>query len=210
MATTSDYDYLAELVLDTSSGLYNLFLTTFNGDVNILNFQTFLCTRRHAGRLDLVSADLYNDTKWVGSLCMLNDMLNPFSVRDGDVLLYLPESDLQGLLNVPDNVSQVMSAVKSDLINALKVKAPDGSRANYSNNNSNTLLPPTVLPQTAPQVVVSNNKIQIAPNLFNNPNNQPTPPPPTVPTSVPNAPTAPSNNDVQLVLVKKYIKLANG
>ena len=210
MATTSDYDYLLELVLDTSSGLYNLFITTFNGDVNVLNFDTFLCTRRHAGRLDLVSADLYNDTKWTGSLCTLNDILNPFSIRDGDVILYLPESDLQGLLNVPDNVMQVASAIKNDLINILKAKVPDGSRANYLNNNSNNLLPPTILPQTAPQIVMSNNKIQIAPNLFNNPNNTPAPTPPTTTTSVPNAPTSPSNNDVQLVLVKKYIKLANG
>ena len=208
MAITSDYDYIAELSVDPTTGLYDLTLTTFNGKINVLNFGVFICQRKHACRLDLVSGDLYNDTKWTGSLAMLNDIMNIHSIRDGDVLFYLPVSDLQGLLEVPPSVSQTMNTVKNDLINILKKPVPDGSRANFLNNNSSKLLPPSVLPETAPQVVVNNAKIQISPNLFQNPTTTPTVASTPVTPPIVNSPQPTEN--VQLILVKKYIKLANG
>ncbi len=207
---TTNYDYIAELFLDTKTGMYDLYLTTFNGDINVLNFKTFVCQRKHAGRLDLVSGDIYNSTKWTGSLGEINDMYNPYSVRDGDIIFYLPESDLQGLLKVPDNVAQAVGSIKNELIKAVKKKKPDGLRRNYLDNRGDDKLPPTVLPQSAPQVVVNNNKIQIAPNLFTNPNTEPAPVDNTSPLSnVPSSPQA-SEDDTQRILVRRYIKLANG
>ena len=207
---TNNYEYIAELFLDTNTGQYDLYLTTFSGDINVLNFKTFICDRKHACRLDLVASDIYNNTKWVGSLGQINDIFNPFSIRDGDILFYLPESDLQRLLNVPNIVPNAISSVKNDLIKALKKKTPDALRKNYLNNRGNDKLPPTVLPDTVPQIVVSNNKIKIAPNLFTNPNTEPAPEDNTSPLS--NAPSSPqaSEDDIQRVLVRRYIKLANG
>jgi hypothetical protein len=203
---TNNYDYIAELFVDTNTGMYDLYLTTFNGNINVLNLRTFICERRHACRLDLVVAEIYNDTKWVGSISQINDILNPFSIREGDILFYIPESDLQGLLKVPENISSVVASAKNDLIKNLKKKKPDGLRKNYTDNRGNDKLPPSVLPESAPQVVIANNKIRIAPNLFTNPLTQPTPEDTTSP--IPNAPTA-SEDDIQRVLVRRYIKLAN-
>ncbi|MFM2392692.1 MAG: hypothetical protein RLZZ546_674 [Bacteroidota bacterium] len=207
---TSNYEYIAELFLDTNTGLYDLYLTTYSGDIIVLNFKTFPCQRKHAGRLDLVAGDIYNNTKWTGSLGQINDMLNPFSVREGDIIFYLPESDLQGLLRIPNNVAQAVGAAKNDLIKALKKKKPDGLRRNYLNNRGDDKLPPTVLPDTVPQAVINNNKIKIAPNLFTNPNTEPATVDNTSP--IPNAPASPaaSEDDIQRILVRRYIKLANG
>ncbi len=207
---TSNYDYIAELFLDTKTGMYDLYLTTYNGDVQVFNFKTIICQRHHACRLDLVASEIYENTKWVGSLSMINDMYNPFSVREGDILFYLPESDLQGLLKVPDNIAQVVGSVKNDLIKALKKKKPDGLRKNYLNNRGDDKLPPSVLPESAPQIVIDNNKIKIAPNLFANPNTSPAPD--NIPSPLPNAPSSPqaSEDDIQRILVRRYIKLANG
>lgn len=205
---TDNIEYIAELFLNTETGMYDLYLTTYSGDINVLNFSTFPCTRKHAGRLDLVASDIYNNTKWTGSLGQINDMWNPFSVRDGDVIFYLPESDLQKLTTIPNNVAEAVSSVKNDLIKALKKKKPDGLRTNYLNNRNEDKLPPTVLPESAPQAVINNNKIKIAPTLFSNPNTEPAPEDTT--TSLPIAPANATEDDIQRVLVRRYIKLANG
>lgn len=207
---TSNYDYISELYLNTDTGLYDLTLITFNGDINVLNLKVFICERKHACRLDLVANDIYNNTKWVGSLCTINEIMNPFSIREGDILFFLPESDLQNLLRVPDSITQAVGSAKSDLIKALKKKQPDGLRKNYLNNRGEDKLPPTVLTSTAPQIVINNNKIKIAPNLFNSPSTT------VVATSNTNSPTnitsspQASEDDIQRVLVRRYIKLANG
>ena len=166
---TQNYEYNAQLEYDKEQGLYNLFITTFNGNVVNRNISFFLCSRRHNARLDLVCADIYATTKWVGSLCQLNDMYHPHQVRDGDIITYLPESDLDGLLNVPEIIKQsgeLVSQVKSDLIKALKKKKPDPTRKKFQDNRPDKdVLPPSILPSNANQIQVDNNKIKIAPDL---------------------------------------------
>lgn len=208
---TENIEYISELTFDTKSNLYNLNLTTFSGLVNVLNFTPFFCERKHAMRLDLVSDDIYSTTKWTGSLCQLNDILNPFSIRDGDILFYLPEADLQALLKIPDNVTQAISTAKQDLINVLKKKQPDGLRRNYLTNRGEDKLPPTVFTDTTPQIVIDNNKIKISPNLFTNPNTEPTTVQPDSISPLQNAPSSPAaaNNDIERVLVRRFVKLIN-
>jgi hypothetical protein len=201
---TRDYEYLAELELNTTTGLYNLFLTTYNGDqVNLL---AFICERRHNMRLDLVSNDIYNSTRYVGTLCQLNNILNPFSIREGDVLFYCNDIDAENLLKVPEvirqsGVNELLSKVKSDLINALKKRKKDPNVKGIANRND---LPPSVLPSNAPQIVIDNNKIKIAPNMFKNPNVEPE----TVePAPGPLSEIQPET--VERVLVNRYIKKIN-
>ena len=170
---TENYEYNAVLEFDPDQGLYNLFITTINGSIVNKNLFFFFCEKRHAGRLDLVSADIYKTTKWTGTICVINNMFHPHQVRDGDVITYLSETDMENIGDVPESIKQssgLASSVKSDLINALKKKRPDPSRKKFQDNRGDDILPPTILPDNSPQIVISNSKIQIAPNLFNNPN----------------------------------------
>lgn len=168
-----NYDYTALLEYDTKQELYELTLTTFNGRIDRFKFEVFLTTREHAMRMHLVSQQLYNTSKWVGSLCELNDILNPFSLKENELILYLPQSDLVELLKVPDSIknSGVLSKVKSDLKNLLKKKKPDVGRAKFlQNRNDVDLLPPSIAKNDTPQIVVENGKIKIAANTYQNPN----------------------------------------
>ena len=201
-------EYIAELNVD-ANGYYNLFLTTFNGVINYTNLQFFFCNRRHEARLDLVSFDLYQDTQWTGTLCQINGMLNPFSVKDGDIIAYLPVTDNNNLMVVSEAVAiggQAISQAKSDLINALKKKTPDKNRLTYLNNRPNKdLLPNTVLKSNAPSIVVENNKIKISPNLFTNPVSTQSP----VVTATSSSPTlsdTSQEDNTTRILVRRYIK----
>lgn len=204
-------DYTAELFLDTATGLYDLSVTTFNGAINTFNINTFLCNRKHNARLDLVCFDIYNTSLYIGTLSELNSILNPFSVKDGDVIFYLPENDLSNLLTVPETISQIVNNVKNDFINSFKQKKPDFVRKNYLSNRTDDKLPPTILKDNTPQIVLTNNSIKLSPTLFNNNSTNITT------EQVDNATqnnitsniTQSTNDEFQRVLVKRFIQLAN-
>lgn len=200
---TSGYEYLAELELNNTTGLYNLFITTYNG--NQVNLAIFICDRKHNMRLDLVSNDIYNTTRYVGTLCQLNNIINPFSISEGDILYYCTDSDAESLLNVAEvirqsGIGELMNQVKSDLINALKKNKKDNNK--ISSRGSDVI--PSVLPSNAPQIVIDNNKIKIAPNLFANPNVEPVS---VTPSPGPLSDIKPDT--IERVLVNRYIKKTN-
>lgn len=209
---TENYEYNAALEYDTEKGLYNLFITTINGNIINKNLYFFFCDKRHAGRLDLVSADIYKTTKWTGTICAINNMFHPHQVRESDVITYLSESDMENLSEVPESIKQssgLASTVKNDLINALKKKKPDPSRRKFQDNRGSDILPPTVLPDNSPQIQISNSKIKIAPNLFNNPNTVAGEITPNINTLRPQDPTN-TEDQIERVLVRRYIKKATG
>jgi hypothetical protein len=126
-----NYDYLADLTIDKKSGLYNLFITTYNGDK--VSLYAFFCERKHSMRMDIVSNDIYGTNKYVGSLCQLNNILNPFAVNEGMVLFYAPVDELDGLMIIPEslkqsNIDDLLGRVKTDLINSYKNKKSDNQQ----------------------------------------------------------------------------------
>lgn len=203
---TENYDYNALLEYDNTNKIYNLFISTFNGVSTNINYFFFLCEKKHECRLDLVSNDIYNTTKWTGTLCQLNNMYHPHQVRNGDIIVYLSANDMNGLSIVPELYKQsegVVSKAKRDLTNLLKKKKPDAVRKKFVDGRGEDILPPTVLPSTAPQIQVTNNKIKIAPDLYTNPN--------TTAKEVVTT-TNPLTNEqdkLERVLIRQYIKTLN-
>jgi hypothetical protein len=192
-----DYDYLADLTIDRKTGLYNLFITTYNGDS--VTLIPFICKRRHNMRMDIVSNDIYGTNKYVGTLCQLNNIINPFSISEGWILFYTPVNEANGLMRIPEsikqsNIDQLLGHVKNDLIKSFKNKKTDSNRANYK--RSDDALPPTILPGDSPQIVIENDKIRIAPDLFK------------IPTPVADIDTTDSTSSVELerILVNRYIR----
>lgn len=170
----TNIDCTIDLTYNTSTKLYELFYTTYNGNPDTTRYGTFVATRKHNGRMDKVSYDLYQTNKYVGTLCLLNQYLDPHSISDGDILFYLPVGDMENMKSVPTSVLDPsivnnLSVVKNDLINLMKSQRLDGNRKKFLDNVT-TPLPPTVLPSDEPVIVVTNNSILIAPDLFTNPN----------------------------------------
>ena len=173
---TNNYNYLAKLEYDRTKNIYNLFITTYSGLT--VNLFVFITERKHEMRLDIISNELYSTTEYVGDLCQLNNILNPFSIRANDIIFYPSEEDLKDLSNVKESIRQsgieeLISAAKSDLIKALKKKKPDVNKKRFNDKRNEDQLPPTILSDNAPITVLDNNKIKIAPNLFRNPKQDP-------------------------------------
>lgn len=202
----TNIDCTIDLTYNTTTKLYELFYTTYNGNPDSTKYQIFFASRKHNGRMDKVSHDIYGTNKYVSTLCLLNQYLDPHSISDGDILVYLPLSDMESMKNVPNSILDPsvvnnLSTVKNDLINLMKSQRLDGNRKKFLDNVS-TPLPPTVLPSDAPVIVVKNNEILIAPNLFNNPNT-------VSDNAVDVTDTTNVNSVIQKVLVKQYKLKAN-
>jgi hypothetical protein len=169
-----NYDYLSDLTKDPNSGLYDLFITTYNGMRVPLSF--FTCGRMHEMRMDLVSQQLYGSDKYVGTLCLLNDIMNPFSIREGDVLVWCSESDAINMGRVPEAMKKTMldtdakGAIRDvrKLNESISKMQDDPNRRNYLNNRGNTFVPPTRVKERTPSVIIENNTIKISPSLYGN------------------------------------------
>lgn len=204
---SGNIDYTAIIEYDTTNQIYDLTITTFSGIIEYTSLGFFILNRRHEGRLDLVSYDLFGDNKYEGSLCSLNSISNPYSIRNGDLLVYLPKEQMDTLSKVSEVIKKGENAInqaKQSLINSLKAKKPDSVRDKYLRDRGDDPLPSTILPDNSPQVMVDNNKILIAPNLYD----QPTPE-----IVDPEDNTTQDNlkleDSIERILVARYIKSVN-
>lgn len=201
MALTEEYEYVAELTFNTTQKLYELFITTYNGQSVGLN--AFLTTRRHNMRMDLISNDIYQSNKWVGTLCQLNNYVNPFAVRENEFLFYPSADEAQNLLRVREAVKnpgfeRLIGQVRAELKQAIL----DQNKNNFNSGRANDALPPTVPAESSPSIVIENEFLKIAPNLFVNPNNEVLPAAPQATPSLDNR----QGDRVERVLINRYIQ----
>lgn len=147
--------------------LYNLFVQTFNSISDGLQF--LVVTRKYEMRLDLVTSDLYGSVEYIGFLMKLNDIYNPYSIKLGDIIFYIHGSSLADTLFQDPSLS---STQRDELVNTLKANQFDDNRRKFLDaiRNRDDLLPPTISKPGVSKSVIENDKIKVAPDLFNNPN----------------------------------------
>lgn len=151
------------------NNFYDLFVQhygTINEDIVI---NVFTVDRTREMRLDLVCNDVYGDIQNLQLLMQINNIENPFGIKEGDLLLWVDVKDLSKM-NAVD--PKIISDNRDSLITAFKASVTDPSRARYLDGRGIDNLPPTILDQNAPKIYIQNNQIVIGGNLFTNPNNQ--------------------------------------
>lgn len=160
----SNYDYLAKLTLEPISGLYDMFITTYSG--RTVQLRAFFLEKKHEMRMDLVSYDIYRTPDYVGTLCQLNSILNPFSVNNGDVIFYCSQQDAESLMRVASElkfarIEELLNAGKSTLIDLAKKYKNDPNRRNFFDKRVEQSLPPTMLSQREQNITADNGFITI-------------------------------------------------
>ena len=129
--------------------LVNIFQKNIQYNRGIQLYEYFV-PREYEMRLDLISKKLYGSTSYVEELMVINDILNPYSVKENQKIYYCSLNDLQSLY-VKDDLKE-NDDVREDII-----------KASQPNKKSKDKIPTTLKPKNIKQVTIDtkNRKIKI-------------------------------------------------
>jgi hypothetical protein len=139
-----------------SAELYDLFEVRyrFPNDFFLRDLKIYKVQKGEQMRMDLVSLSIYNNPEYVDFICFINGISNPLNVKEGQLLVYLGEEQIDDFkLKLP---SQNVAAIVTQPNRATR---PDPSRQEYLDNNLS--LPPNLLENPADQVQVRGNVIRL-------------------------------------------------
>lgn len=112
--------------------VYDLFEKTVVNNLEI-PFYIDIVTPEHAGRIDLLSEKYYGSNKYIEELLVLNNILNPYTIKAGDNFIIIDEINMSKLHQSDDNIDD------SNKYNILNIN-------NNKASNKKTVLPPSVNP----------------------------------------------------------------
>jgi len=117
-------------------GLYDLFSNT------VVDFDIerdfFIVEEKEEARMDLISLRLYGSIEYIEELMMINNILNPFSIKQGDIITYVSFGALESFHDTTEKI------IKSDK----KKKKNKSTRQDPKR-------PPTIRPENFEQVLIS-------------------------------------------------------
>jgi hypothetical protein len=130
--------------------LYDFFEKTMVNDEELI-YSEYTVPEEYEGRLDLVCKHVYGDISYMEELMTQNGIINPFSIKTGDVLYYsYSTNELKALYQRDENINE---ANKKKILNVNKSKS--------STQDPNASLPPSIKPNNLKPVDVNYNKKQI-------------------------------------------------
>jgi hypothetical protein len=116
---------------EDSENLYDIFKNTCVYDKNITLFK-YIVNREYEMRLDLICQYLYGHTEFIEELMVINNIYNPFSIKEGDTIYYFDTEDLNLL-----HANEVQTENAFEKMAKFQTKKPDGTP-----NLSPTMKPP--------------------------------------------------------------------
>jgi hypothetical protein len=148
---------LENLIKETGGeGLYDLFIQTFKNNLDI-PLKGYIVQREDEMRIDKISTTLYGSSNNASFLLNLNNIKNPLTIKQGEILLYVDVGQVR--LFEPDK--PVDDAVRKDLINNNKAAKKDANRKEYLDTNQADALPVTIKKSSIPNVTVDDQKAEI-------------------------------------------------
>lgn len=126
----------------------------------------FILKRQHEMRIDLVSFDMYGSTDYVDAIMDLNGLVNPFAVKEGQMLFYTRAENIKTLRTERTQ----LDALRDALIDRSKKHKTDAARQDYRSRQSQVeqdkrALPPTVRKEGADTSTYDNGFIRLNPGF---------------------------------------------
>lgn len=145
------YSYTFEKVIrkNEDDGLFDIFRQTVI-DMNLAKFTTVVQSGEEM-RLDKISNRLYGTINFVEELMIINNICNPWSIKEGDVILYVHPQQIDALKQLEKE-----DTVTNKLINPKKSTRVDENRSKG--------VAPTIKPKNLKQVIVDKNNQTIKVN----------------------------------------------
>ena len=130
--------------------LFNIFQKNIEYN-NKIQLYTYIVPREYAMRLDLISNRIYGSSSYVEELMVINNIINPYSVKENQEIYYCSSNNLN-YLYVKDNLSDD-DGMREEII-----------KASQPNKNRETKkITTTLQPKNIKQVTIDtkNRKIKI-------------------------------------------------
>ena len=130
--------------LKMKDNFYDIFEKTIkmSDDVNI-NY--FVVTDEYSGRLDMISMFLYGSTNYIEELMVINNIINPFTIKSGDIIYYPPnKGDFDYLYDKDPDTNDQKDRILN--MNKNKITKKDPNRLGS---------PPTIKPDNLKQIDVN-------------------------------------------------------
>jgi hypothetical protein len=128
----------------------------------------FVVTDYHAGRIDLISLNVYGTAELSDQILKYNGISNPFSVGEGDVLIIPPADILLIGWKKPGIDVKEANLVRDKFIETKRLPVQDQKRLEYlkrkaseKSNGAKEILPPNVLKPGQSNVVIQNGQTEV-------------------------------------------------
>lgn len=110
-------------------------------------------------RLDLISKDIYGSSDYMEELIVMNNIINPYSIRVGQILNFCPKAQMNSLYTKDE--LQVDDSNKQKIIKAAQSKKTKTDI--WLKQEQTHQIPTTVMPENLKQVTIDtkNRKIKI-------------------------------------------------
>jgi hypothetical protein len=122
----------------------------------------------YAGRIDLISLNVYNSADYVDQLLKFNGISNPFSIAEGDILYIPPMDVLNKTFKKPGIGMSESNVVRDRFVETKRLPIQDQNRLDYLKrkaalkpNGAKEILPPNVLPSDKQNVIIENGQLTV-------------------------------------------------
>lgn len=139
--------------LNKKGEIYDIFEKNIRYSREINLYQYIVPIEREM-RLDLISKDIYGSTDYMEELIILNNIINPYSIKAGQILNFCPKTQLNSLYTKDELKTEEEN--KQKIINASQQK-------NSRYKPLEQQIPTTVMPDNLKQVTIDtkNKKIKL-------------------------------------------------
>ena len=139
---------------NNQDGLFNLFQKNIINSNNV-TLKGYIVPREYEMRLDKISNHIYGSPDYMEELMVLNDIINPYSVKEGQLIYFCSVNSLSNLYT-KDEMLEDKEAKRQKLI---KSSQPNRNKQKTASDQN---LPPNIKPANLEQIKVSkDNRVQI-------------------------------------------------
>jgi hypothetical protein len=156
---------------ETGEQYYDLTAPSFKYKVELGIKALHYVMQDEAGRIDKIADQYFGTGEYIDAICVVNNIFNPFSVAEGDILVIPNLRQLNIVYNRPNPASRP-SATLAQYVNTDRQSAPDQSRiqrltqkAKSKKNGTAAPIPPNMLQQGQDAKIYKGGKILLGANL---------------------------------------------
>jgi hypothetical protein len=150
---------------------WNLSAVSFKYDANLGIKAIHYVTQDQVGRPDLVSILYFGTAEFTDAICIINNIFNPFSLEEGDVLAIPVLSSPDKVYARPKPLTRIDSTIEPYIDTAAQSQQDQNridrliQKAKTKKNGVQTPLPPNMLQQGQKAKVFEGQNIKLGQNL---------------------------------------------